>query len=319
MEDGRPFPLFGRDGTNVRGAVLARPNVGEQLSNQAQVWPKSFSVELEEEEEEEEEEEDEEEAGSRAIGHSNLKRKRQGHPQPREGAGPAVPTARHAGHPGNQGGSAGGVHPEAARHRVGGEAAGVLSLPDATAAPSELGDNMGRPVREIDSRDIQATAGAPSRAGNSDPLRNARLLLPSPAPSPPPPAPAALPPAPADEPNVLQPPDPAPPRQAPSPPPAAPEARYFLSWDDLLGAVDDDDEPHAQVVPWAGVIGAPLMPAGPVPSRFDLSEVGPLNFAESPVESYGGHQDCGNGGEEGVPAEAADGDNHEQQGGNDRE
>ncbi|CBN79476.1 hypothetical protein Esi_0250_0035 [Ectocarpus siliculosus] len=245
--------------------------------------------------------------------------RRQKHPQPGGGAGPAVPTARHAGHPDNQGGSAGGVHPEATRHRGGGDAAGALSLPDATAAPSGLGDNMGRPVREVDGRDIQAIAGAPSRAGNSGPLRNARLLPPSPAPSPPPPAPAALPPAPAGEPNILQPPDPAPQRQAPFPPPAVPEARYSLSSDDLLGAVDDDDEPHAQAVPWAGVIGAPLMPAGPAPSRFDLSEVGPLNFAESPVESYGGHQEGGNGGEEGVPAEAAEGDSHEQQGGNDGE
>ncbi|CAN0583320.1 unnamed protein product, partial [Ectocarpus sp. 12 AP-2014] len=201
------------------------------------------------------------------------------------------------------------------RHRGGRDAAGAPSLPDATAAPSGLGDNMGRPVREMDGRDIQAIAGALSRAGNSGPLRNARLLLPSPAPSSPPPAPAALPPAPAGEPNILQPPDPAPQQQAPSPPPAAPEAPYSLSWDDLLGVVNDDDEPHAQAVPWAGVIDAPLMPAGPAPSRFDLSEVGPLNFAESPAESYGGHQEGGNGGEQEVPAEAADVANHEQKGG----
>ncbi|CAN0547789.1 unnamed protein product, partial [Ectocarpus sp. 8 AP-2014] len=141
--------------------------------------------------------------------------KRQGHPRPGESADPAVPTARHADHPDNQGGSAGGVHREVARHRVGGDATGALSLPDATAAPSGLGDNKGRPVREVDGGDIQVIAGAPSRAGNLDPLRNARLLLRSPAPSPPPPAPAALPPAPTGEPNILQPPDPAPQHQAP--------------------------------------------------------------------------------------------------------
>lgn len=83
--------------------------------------------------------------------------------------------------------------------------------------------------------------------------------------------------------------------------------------------MDDDDESHAQAVPCAGVVGAPLMPAGPAPSRFDLSEVGPLNFTESPAESYGGHQEGGSGVEEEVPAEAAEGDNHEQQGGNDGE
>ncbi|CAN0230501.1 unnamed protein product, partial [Ectocarpus sp. 4 AP-2014] len=173
----------------------------------------------------------EEAAGSRAIGHRILKRKRQRHPQPGGSAGPAVPTARHADHPDNQGGSAGGVH-----------------------------------------------------------------LLPSLAPSSPPPAPVALPPAPTGEPHIVQSPDPAPRQQAPSPPPAAPEAPFSLSWHDVLGAVDDDDEPHAQAVPWAGVIDAPLMPAGPAPSRLDLSEVGPLNFAESPAESdksHGGHQEGG--------------------------
>ncbi|CAB1114688.1 unnamed protein product [Ectocarpus sp. CCAP 1310/34] len=167
-----------------------------------------------------------------------------------------------------------------------------------------------------------ATAGAPSRAGNSGPLGNTRLLLPSPAPPPPPPAPEDLPPAPEDlppapsgEPNIFQPPDPAPQQQVPSPPPAAPEAPYSLPWDDLLGAVNDDDEPHAQAVPWAGVIDAPLMPAGPAPSRLDLLEVGPLKFAESPAEKYGGHQEGGIGIEQEEPAEAAEGDNHEQQGG----
>ncbi|CAB1116055.1 unnamed protein product [Ectocarpus sp. CCAP 1310/34] len=179
----------------------------------------------------------------------------------------------------------------------------------------DTGDNMGCPVREVDGRDIQATAGVPSRAGNSGPLGNTRLLLPSPAPPPPPPAPEDLPPAPSGEPNIFQPPDPAPQQQAPSPPPAAPEAPYSLSWDDLLGAVNDDDEPHAQAVPWAGVIDAPLMPAGPAPSRLDLLEVGPLKFAESPAEKYGGHQEGGIGIEQEEPAEAAEGDNHEQQGG----
>ncbi|CAN0222402.1 unnamed protein product, partial [Ectocarpus sp. 4 AP-2014] len=180
---------------------------------------------------------------------------------------------------------------------------------------------MGRPVREVDGGDIQAIAGAPSRVGNSGPLRNACLLFPSLAPSSPPPAPVALPPAPAGEPNLLQPPDPAPQQQAPSPPPAAPQAPFPLSWDDVLniiGAVNDDDEPHAEAVPWAGVIDAPLMPAGPAPSRLNLSEVGPLILAESLAEadeSYGGHQEGGNVVHEEVPAEAAEGDNHEQQGG----
>ncbi|CAN0137331.1 unnamed protein product, partial [Ectocarpus sp. 4 AP-2014] len=119
IEVGRLFPVFERDGTSVRGGtVIARPNVGDQLSDQAQELEKE-----EEEVEEEEEEEEEEEAGSRAIGHRNLKRKGHRHPQPARSAGPAIPTARHADHPDNQGGSAGGVHPEAARHRVGGDAA----------------------------------------------------------------------------------------------------------------------------------------------------------------------------------------------------
>lgn len=221
-----------------------------------------------EDEEEEEEKEEEEGAGPSAIGQRSRQRIRPKRPQPGGSAGPAAPVPRRADHPDNLGGSAGDVHPEAARPRVGRDAAGAISPPDATGAPSGLGDNIAPPPQ-----------GPP----------------PPPRPPPLPQAPGPLPPAP---PSIHQ-------QQAPPPPPAAPAFTSSPFSGDNLGVEDDAQVGYSQAVPSGGVIGAVLMSDEPGSSQLalELQDANvPLMLAEAPAAAAASEDNEQEGGNEGEAA-----------------